>query len=269
MSVKKLIQNHKNSIIHIPFRVLYGSRYLLFLINIILICFVVILCAISISLYPFTPAENISETPDVIDNLNVDVVSKDINSIYAISSEERLQGEGDYGIVSTRNIFSPERKEWVTKIIKPQTIKVNKKQIPEKRTLSRKTRKFILYGVIIAGDVKKALINNILSGGSKKRTMYVEEGDEIEGYRVASIETDHIKLYWEGEEIVVKLYTTGGEVSRQPEGMEMFNMNQRNEIFQNLPMSEDVDENFRKGAGPFTEMLDKSPPKQLPIDQKK
>ena len=43
-------------------------------------------------------------------------------------------------------------------------------------------------------------------GVSKKRTLYVEEGDDIEGYRVKSIETDLIRLDWEDEEIIIKLY---------------------------------------------------------------
>jgi len=33
---------------------------------------------------------------------------------------------------------------------------------------------------VISGSIKKALINNPLKGVSKKKTLYVEEGDELD-----------------------------------------------------------------------------------------
>ena len=67
----------------------------------------------------------------------------------------------------------------------------------------------------MVGGLKKALINNPLTGVSKKKTLYVEEGEELEGYRVTSIEKDRIKLDWHGDEIVVLLYS-GLKNNKQP-----------------------------------------------------
>jgi type II secretory pathway component PulC len=63
----------------------------------------------------------------------------------------------------------------------------------------------------MAGKVKKAMINNPKVGVRNKKTIYVEEGDDVEGYKVKSIEKDKIILDWQGNEMVLKLYTGSEE----------------------------------------------------------
>ncbi len=93
--------------------------------------------------------------------------------------------------------------------------------IPEKSKPTykpaNKHKEFVLFGIIIYGNIKKALINNPLKGERETKTLYVEEGDELDGYKVKNIKKDRIELDWHGEEIDVLLYS-GIKNSEQPEG---------------------------------------------------
>ncbi len=73
----------------------------------------------------------------------------------------------------------------------------------QQKALSGKPVKIVLHGIVIAGDIKKALVNIPISGVSMNRTLYVEEGDGLEGYKVTSIEPDRLRLDWQGEEMVI------------------------------------------------------------------
>ena len=42
-----------------------------------------------------------------------------------------------------------------------------------------------------------------MSKVSESRTLYVEEGDELEEYLVTEIESVQIRLDWQGEEVIV------------------------------------------------------------------
>ena len=130
-----------------------------------------------------------------------------------------------FSVIAKRNMFSHERKEWVVKAVIPKASELDskkrvkdelaKKALAKKKALAGKPKKIILHGIVMAGGLKKALINNPLTGVSKKKTLYVEEGEELEGYRVTSIEKDRIKLDWHGEEIVILLYS-GLKDNKQP-----------------------------------------------------
>jgi hypothetical protein len=210
---EKLIQEHDNSKTYIPLKTLYGSKYLLSLINLILICIIIILCIVSIVLFSLPPAKEISTTLKVTGNQYDNTVFSGDNPIDAIFSKGEKQANVDYSIIPAKNIFSPDRKEWVTKVVIPKPSERPIKP-PEKKPLPRKTTKFILHGIVITGNIKKALINNPMPGLNKKRTIYVEEGDEIEGYRVTSIESNLIRLDWHGEEIIVELYSGLGDIDQ-------------------------------------------------------
>ncbi len=200
-------QNSKDTNINIPLKTLSGSKYLLSLINLVLICIAIILFAIIGALYFHSTPNGISAITDSIDfQDNGDEFAAD-ESVENEISGEQIRLKEDYGIIAEKNIFSPERKEWVVKVIEPKkrNIPINKPR--EKKIPKKNPRKIVLHGVIIAGDIRKALINNPSKGGGRKRTIYIEEGDELEGYKVMSIESDHIKLDWGGEEIVVNLYS--------------------------------------------------------------
>ena len=66
----------------------------------------------------------------------------------------------------------------------------------KQEALSEEPIEIVLYGIVIAGDIKKALVNIPISGVSKNRTLYVEEGDGLEGYKVTGIEPDQLRLDW-------------------------------------------------------------------------
>jgi len=222
---EELIQNHKNSKIYIPLKTLYGSKYLLSLINLILICIVIILCIVSIVIFAIPSTKGMPTTFKAIGNQNDNIVFT--NPIDAMFSKEKEQSNEDYGIISTKNIFSPDRKEWIAKTSTSKPAKEIKRRFPKKRSSAKKTKKFILHGIIITENIKKALINNPMPGLKKKRTLYVEEGDVIEGYRVISIEPDQIMLDWHGEDIIVELYS-GLENTNQSETIETLKANQGN-----------------------------------------
>ena len=121
-----------------------------------------------------------------------------------ISNKENI-GKEDFDIIFSKNIFSAERKEWVIKPKLPEPI-ISENIVPIIKTPPKPPKKIILYGIIMVGKVKKAMINNPNVGVRSNKTIYIEEDDVIEGYKVKSIESDQIKLDWQGEEIILKLY---------------------------------------------------------------
>ncbi len=61
----------------------------------------------------------------------------------------------------------------------------------------------ILKVIVIAGNIKKALVNVPMSKERENRSLYVEEGDGLEGYLITKIEPVQIRLDWQGEEIIL------------------------------------------------------------------
>ncbi len=150
------------------------------------------------------------ETQEI--EIDIDADPSDPESTDVDSKEEGVTDNESFSVINEKNMFSHQRKEWVVKAVIPKASELKnknqaKKDLAKKRALAEKPKKIILHGVVIAGDMKRALINNPLKGVSKKTTMYVEEGDELEGYKVTSIEKDQIRLDWHGEEIIVTLYS--------------------------------------------------------------
>lgn len=205
-NIKRLFQNNETEM-QIPLNTLYGSKYLLYVTNFALICIVVILIIVSASIYFFMPVIDASRLSEKVDIQEADETIPDVESIGIDSSEDEEQKGDAYTIITKRNIFSPQRKEWVVKAIKLKPVDLAKKRKPKKKAFTGKPKKIVLHGIVIAGNIRKALINNPMTGVIKKKTLYVEEGDELDGYKVISIESDRIRLDWHGEEIVVMLYS--------------------------------------------------------------
>jgi hypothetical protein len=245
---------------------LYGSKYLLYVINFALICIVIILSIISASIYFFAPVINDSELSGVAD-IREDGILPDIKSIDVNPSEENKLREGDYNIISAKNAFSPQRKEWVVKVAIPKPIGSVKKRISKKKSLSGKPKKIVLHGIVIAGDVKKALIKNPMTGVSKKKTLYVEEGEEVEGYVVTSIESDQIRLDWQGEEIIVKLYAGVEGSGQQKEKKKVSSGKHKKPRIKNLHAREDTTERHEKDNNPLEEMGEPIPPELSMMEQ--
>lgn len=215
--------NYSKSKLSIPIKSLYSSKHLIFIINFFLICIVLILALYSAHLYYYKKPATKGTIPAKISTIEEDNIVEDPDFFKLVQlNDQEVQNE-KYSIISSKNLFSPERKEWSTRVVIPKPVNVLKKQPTLKKKPTRKPRKIVLHGIVIAGSVKKALINNPKTGFTKKRNIYVVEGEEFEGYKVTSIESDHIKLDWEGEEIIINLYF--GPKAGQMERATNFNSN--------------------------------------------
>lgn len=102
----------------------------------------------------------------------------------------------DYAPIVSKNIFSPDRGEWEDDA--SQVVKQSREAETDE-TLA-KSSGLSLLGVIIAGEVKKALLRG--KGGNT----FLREGEEIEGYRVVGIEPKRVYLSLNGKEFSIGLY---------------------------------------------------------------
>lgn len=193
---KALLKSNKPEM-QISLNTLYSSKYLLYMTNFALICIAVILCVISASIYFLMPVSNISMLPVTADIQEAVDVLPDIESSGNDPLEDKAHDE-TYTVIADRNIFSPQRKDWVVRAVIPKPAESAENKHVMNKVLTEKPKKIILHGIVIAGNIRKALINKML---------YVEEGEEVEGHRVTSIESDLIRLDWQGEEIIVPLYS--------------------------------------------------------------
>jgi hypothetical protein len=131
----------------------------------------------------------------------------------------RIPPESDYEIVVTDNVLWWDRVELKDK---KQEAKSEAKPEVEDRRLQRlkaEARKINLYGVIITGDKKKALITNVVeaSPGRVKgrdpkkptfgrQTKWVKIGDAIGEFKVKEIHNGRVKLTSSGQEFQISLY---------------------------------------------------------------
>lgn len=211
-NIKKLFLRHKPEA-HVSTATVHGTRSILHVANLSLFGVVIMLTIASSLIYYLMPVTDVFELSKMIEVQEVETFL-DTESVDVVSKKEDVIENEAFSVISARNVFSNERKEWVVKAVAviPKAFGLEKKKLAKralakKKAQAGKPKKIILHGIVIAGSIKKALINNPLKGVSKKKTMYVEEGDELEGYKVTSIERDRIKLDWHGEEIVVTLYS--------------------------------------------------------------
>lgn len=100
-----------------------------------------------------------------------------------------------YAVISEKNLFRPDRTEWV--IEKPDAKIVDKKVDPNKLEL---------YGTIIIGDKKSALIHEKKSRKKDEKTEIYSLGDYIGGYVVAAIDEKRVVLDYYGEKLTLYLH---------------------------------------------------------------
>jgi hypothetical protein len=131
--------------------------------------------------------------------MSFDVWSKGDDAIKGMrtdkSSEKPLPGkrimerimppESNYGIVVEKNLFSPNRAEYIPAKQQPGPLKISEKMI-------------FLYGVVLMGDRKKALISNLdptpVAGKMPAPDKWVEVGHTVGNFSVADIRKDRIIL---------------------------------------------------------------------------
>ncbi len=117
----------------------------------------------------------------------------------------------DYDLIVSNNPFSPNRTGWAPPEAKTEQAKMGR--IPQDEGVvqpvenQQKPRgipaKISLRGILILGNSRKALIENPDQTLNKKPFIFIEEGEEIAGYKVKNIEPDQVKLDWYGEEQIV------------------------------------------------------------------
>lgn len=118
------------------------------------------------------------------------------NATLTVLSKEPISKEA-YNLISEKNIFSPERKEYLI----PPVAAVAEAAKPVVRP------QIVLYGVAIAEDYESATIVNsgrALQKGERE-TLIVKVGEQIEGYKVTKILSDRIALESNGETFEVLL----------------------------------------------------------------
>jgi hypothetical protein len=123
-----------------------------------------------------------------------------------------IEAADPYDVISKKNLFRPDRKEWI--LDKPDSTMLDKKV---------DTSKLELYGTIIVGDKKNALIfdkgtkeKSARKGKStpkrrgakttdKKAELY-SLGDYIGGYVISSIKEKRVVLDYYGEKVTLYLH---------------------------------------------------------------
>jgi len=125
-------------------------------------------------------------------------------SVASISQKGEAPAPAVYGVISQKNIFHPERKEFP--IILPPD--------PAKKAATRPN--LTLFGVAIGESIQSALINNPTRRADKgeRETMSVKVGDRVGEYTVKEIQSDRISLESSGDSFDVLLYDPSRQKKR-------------------------------------------------------
>ncbi len=105
-----------------------------------------------------------------------------------------------------KNLFSEKRTEYTPEKIKSEPkkeVKGNVKKDPEIKKLN--TSKILLFGIILMEDIKKALVSDV-DKTSDRPSIWVEQGDSIDGFLIDSIEKDRLIVSNSGEKFSILLY---------------------------------------------------------------
>jgi hypothetical protein len=107
--------------------------------------------------------------------------------------------QSDYETVARNNIFNPERVE-----PKPE-----KSEVPEVKQLAASVKTIALYGVIISGDYKTALVGKLEPKPGEKQSQWVKTGDAVAGFKVDEIRQESIIVSEGANQYEVLLYDKG------------------------------------------------------------
>ncbi len=89
--------------------------------------------------------------------------------------------EEPYSIISKKNLFHPERKEWLMEKAEDKKPEDAKKALPK-----MDPKQIQLMGTVVSEDVRKAIINSGGKGADKGAQTY-QVGDYVEGYLLKEI----------------------------------------------------------------------------------
>jgi hypothetical protein len=176
-------------------------KHYLQIINLVLLIGTSALAIICVLLI-YLPPESTVKKEKHVDNISINrnlltPIAKDAESI------------DQYESILSSNPFSPARTAWA-----PQTsveTKTAKEEPPpatkpaDEQKPKEPPKKINLRGIMIIGDIKKALIENPDTSKNKNQFIFIEEGEDIVGYKVKNIEPDQIILDWYGEEQIIAM----------------------------------------------------------------
>ncbi len=110
-------------------------------------------------------------------------------------SPPTLKNIASYAPIVTSNIFSSDRKEWEG--IPQVVLQPVGKEMDEGLAMSSGLS---LLGVVITGEVKKALIKG------KKDATFLKEGEVIDGFKLVRIEPKEVRMSTGEKEFVIGIY---------------------------------------------------------------
>lgn len=121
----------------------------------------------------------------------------------------------DYASVVEKNLFSEFRREFIPDVEPEQ--KVEKKE--EKEPIQKEpevwdNKAITLYGVMMIGDYRKALIKDVSDRETPLK--WVQEGDELSKFSVHRIENDRIVIVEAGKDHTLLLYDKKKPKKRRP-----------------------------------------------------
>ena len=102
-----------------------------------------------------------------------------------------------YAVIAKKNLFSSDRRE-----------KLPEKSPPPKTAKPFKSLgiRFALFGIVINGDEKKALISNFnKKNATEKEYIWLKEGDKIGTLNVSEIQSDQIIITERGNTYTIRL----------------------------------------------------------------
>ena len=176
-------------------------KHYLPIINLVLLICTSALAIICVLLIYFPPESAVKKEKHV-ENISINKnlltpLAKDVKSI------------DQYESILSSNPFSPARTAWVPKT--SAETKTAKEELPpppkpaDEQKPKEPPKKINLRGIMIIGGIKKALIENPDTSKNKSQFIFIEEGEDVVGYKVKNIEPDQVILDWYGEEQIIAM----------------------------------------------------------------
>lgn len=111
---------------------------------------------------------------------------------------KKEEPEGAYDLIAEKSLFSEDRTEYISEKNGAETDVLQ----------TRKSRQPVfLYGVVMVGDYRKALIQENAGGSGKDRWVY--EGDRVGGMTVKTIDKEKLSLLSDSETVEIHLHDRG------------------------------------------------------------
>ena len=117
------------------------------------------------------------------------------------SVKRAMPAESAYDIVAVRNLFAPDREEYLPDEAEAET---ETETVASKVRISGKT--ITLYGIVITSGFRKALIDNPARGDDEPRNRWISVGDVVENLTVAAIENESVLFVDGAKKYEVPLY---------------------------------------------------------------